>query len=599
VPGYELAYIRISRLRGFKDTVLRVPDRIAFVIGPNNAGKTSALRLLDWALNEVGYATLMGDLDLSAQELALMIPASKSGGRGRRLTLGVRVAHRGSQRRYGCDNEGIAALRIGVTAAGRCRINLGHPHHGEAEPDQLAWELLERLRSATVFTLIPSSRDAQSQSFVAALRAAALARIAERALHTRQAGSYAEYRNTKKALGAIDGIASDLLAPLWDDIQQTLPAGMAKSAKVKPDVTPSTLVEWLAYRTAMSLVTGDHDTDGVAPEQVGAGLQSLLELAINRAGGAGQDVDWIVGLEEPEAFLHPSAQRAFARSLATDEARLIVSTHSPIVVDEANYTDVVLVRDHKFYYPRRRSEPARETINSARTTGGGAEMLFAQSVLLVEGPGDRMFFEGLRRRLAADTDLPEADSLWVVSVGGHDFSAWLKLLRGFGDATDRPIRWRVVADDDAASSVLNSYRSAGHPLGRPLTTALESLADEYAQNGRSATTDTLVARVNVQSARRAGGPFLLPGALEDGMLSDASTQTVDKIAAIFGADCPEDRAGLITYLTGDKAKWKRTIVADNLPWDELSPSVRTALERWVGAVVGIRTARSTLNGLAS
>jgi hypothetical protein len=600
ISGYTIKHLQISRLRGFRDATLRIPDRVSFLVGPNNSGKTSALRILDWALNRAEEETLMGHQTLTADESALLIPATSTGGRGRRLTLGIEVDHRGSQRRYDCLTAGgIASLRIGTTAAGRVRVNLGPPVRGETEADPLALELLQRLRERTVFTLIPASRDAGSDTFRAALRAAALARIAERALHTRRAGTYADYRNTKKALDAINEVATDLLAPLWDDIERVIPSGMAQGAAVTPDIDPSALVGWLADRTAMKLVTGPHDLAGVQAVEVGAGLQSLLELAINRAGGAAEDVDWIIGLEEPEAFLHPSAQRAFARKLATDDARLIVSTHSPVVVDEARFGEVVLVRDHRFYYPREPADATRGEINSALLTGGGAEMLFARSVLFVEGPGDRAFFEELRRRVATEGGLADADALWAVAVGGKDFSAWLRLLWGFGEVNDRPIQWRVVADDDAAGDVLKAYQKAGQPLRVQLRELLEEIAVEYAATGPTAKTEALVARANELSMTRAGSPVLLAGALESAMLSSAASPTLRRISALLGPSCPTDRPGLVGHLRADKAKWKRTMVARELPWNELDNGVRTALERWLSPVVGIRAARRTIDDLAA
>ena len=344
-------------------------------------------------------------------------------------------------------------------------------------------------------------------------------------------------------------------------------------------------------------MTGSHDEGGVGADEVGAGLQSLLELAINRAGGAAPDVDWIIGLEEPEAFLHPAAQRLFARTLPTDEARLIVSTHSPIVVDEARYEELVLVRDHRFYYPRSQPEAAKQAANTALLTGDGAEMVFARGVLLVEGPGDRQFFEGLRRRLARDSAVAAVDSLWVLSVGGKAFGPWLRLLRSFGDEADRPIRWRVIADDDAATDVLDAYREAGHALSTEVRAELQTLSSEFSANGRSPATASAADRANALSAREPRAPFLLAGELEETMLRAASDQTVRRIAAQLGEGCPSDKSGLVAHLRNDKAKWKRAVVARELPWTELDGTVRLILEAWLAEIVGSAQARSALRDL--
>jgi hypothetical protein len=145
VRGYNLESVGVSRLRGFRDASLTVPERVAFLVGPNNSGKTSILQILDWTLNHAKRATLFSEEDLTSEETALLVPASPSAGRGRRVTLKVKVDHKGSQGRYGCDRNGLATVRIGVTSAGVARVNLGDPHRGESEPDGLDCFLVERL----------------------------------------------------------------------------------------------------------------------------------------------------------------------------------------------------------------------------------------------------------------------------------------------------------------------------------------------------------------------------------------------------------------------------------------------------------------------
>jgi hypothetical protein len=60
-------------------------------------------------------------------------------------------------------------------------------------------------------------------------------------------------------------------------------------------------------------------------------------------------------------------------------------------------------------------------------------------VLLVEGDGDRLFFEWLRRRVAAATKDGRVDDLYVVPTGSNtQFSLWPQLLRSYGRDGDRP-----------------------------------------------------------------------------------------------------------------------------------------------------------------
>ena len=168
-------------------------------------------------------------------------------------------------------------------------------------------------------------------------------------------------------------------------------------------------------------------------------------------------------LEEPETFLHPSAQRELARSLLdNEELWFIASTHSASIIDEATISDVVIVREHRLY-----QAPIEEGVDdrqSAFMSGPGAEALFARSVLLVEGAGDVAAYEEWRRRLAGDPRLRAVCSqVAVVAVGGKTaFTPWIKLLRGFVDQERRPaIHWLVCADGDAAAQVIKCLNSAG------------------------------------------------------------------------------------------------------------------------------------------
>jgi len=49
----ELRFIQVANLRGFRDATLPLSDGLTLLVGANNSGKTSVLRILNWILNEV------------------------------------------------------------------------------------------------------------------------------------------------------------------------------------------------------------------------------------------------------------------------------------------------------------------------------------------------------------------------------------------------------------------------------------------------------------------------------------------------------------------------------------------------------------------
>ncbi len=44
----ELSGVRVERLRGFNTCELDLGGDLVLIVGPNNAGKTSLLRILHW-----------------------------------------------------------------------------------------------------------------------------------------------------------------------------------------------------------------------------------------------------------------------------------------------------------------------------------------------------------------------------------------------------------------------------------------------------------------------------------------------------------------------------------------------------------------------
>lgn len=134
-------------------------------------------------------------------------------------------------------------------------------------------------------------------------------------------------------------------------------------------------------------------------------------------------------IEEPENHLHKSMQIALSQILFTDTkyTYLFVTTHSPFVLYEMD--DVNLVRiysDRKingistFYKVPENYEKARKMLNRCLS-----EAIFANKVLLVEGPSKYMLFSKV---LAIVHPFYEADGIYILSVDGVGFETYFSIL---------------------------------------------------------------------------------------------------------------------------------------------------------------------------
>lgn len=134
-------------------------------------------------------------------------------------------------------------------------------------------------------------------------------------------------------------------------------------------------------------------------------------------------------IEEPENHLHKSMQIALSQILFTDTkyTYLFVTTHSPFVLYEMDNVNLVRIySDRKingistFYKVPENYEKARKMLNRCLS-----EAIFANKVLLVEGPSEYMLFSKV---LAIVHPFYEADGIYILPVNGVGFKIYISIL---------------------------------------------------------------------------------------------------------------------------------------------------------------------------
>ena len=580
----------MERLRGFSNVMLSLERAHLFLVGPNNSGKSSLLRMIDWAMNRADDALLAGDRLMSREELELLLPATDTHGRARRITLYVSI-HDGRRHKRFLATNGTAAVRLKVTQE-RVSAHLGVPKRGESDAsDPRAIELLRALRQQHHFVYVPNARDAASSRFRDALVGQARLLITDALTHTTNGRPGRLVTSTQSSITKLTTNAQSAVGALVQELTSQA-EGLFDAAAIDVSLTVDAVIGLLADGTQLRLTTGRHDANMVPAHEVGSGLQSLLFVGLMRSASAIADAEVVLLLEEPETFLHPAAQRELAQALLdSPDLRFVASTHSAAMLDEASARDVVLIRDHRVFEPAA-LDPTRSEIDSAFMSGQGAEALFARSVLLVEGPGDLAVFEQIRRRIARLPRMSRvASRLAVVQVGGCErFAPWIRLLRGYVDQSgSEAISWFTLADGDAGKRLRAGLREAKVTVPEPVSQAIDAsdrTHREHDQHGHV----RAVADVNAAAAAAGLRAGLLPFDLEFSLLVAAARPDVETYAERFRE--PAESGLDLAYKLGStfrdqrrqsppKADWMRGYIAERAPFQDLHPEIRHVLREWL------------------
>ena len=163
----------------------------------------------------------------------------------------------------------------------------------------------------------------------------------------------------------------------------------------------------------------------------GEGRKKLLAYSIYDllSGDSAENRIILFLIEEPENHLHKSMQIALSRILFNDSkyTYLFVSTHSPFVLYEMDRVNLIRIYSKRkitststLYKVPDEFEKSRKMLNRSLS-----EAIFADKVLLVEGPSEQLLFEKI---LTTVNPFYEAEGIYILSTGGIGFEKYFKIL---------------------------------------------------------------------------------------------------------------------------------------------------------------------------
>ena len=153
-------------------------------------------------------------------------------------------------------------------------------------------------------------------------------------------------------------------------------------------------------------------------------------------------------MEEPEANLHPQAQKQLYSQISIFKGQKIVSTHSPSIVAQVELFQLfhfqkedgkTIVKKYKptFKYDMSENEEKKIKREILATKG---ELLFASAVVLCEGITEEqalpIFFEHYFGFTAFSKGIN------IIGVGGQNYKAFVKLFHSFG------MKWFIFSDGE-------------------------------------------------------------------------------------------------------------------------------------------------------
>ncbi len=481
--------VRISGFRGVRNFEMSLP-RVAVLIGPNNCGKTSVLKALQLSLGD--YGRHLSDEDFHIDE---------NDSRLGQITVDVRLVATNEEEERVNAFAKEWANEFGDKIQADLESNQFFAFRTTAKPQPAKtgflverFTLLEWVGFADWTSVVPL----QNQKFFARSEFVPFVPIdAQRDIH-QELNERSSFVGRVLSQVKYDKVDVDILEKMISDINDEAVSKSVPLARLKDhfnslndsfggggsaEVTPFPK-KLRDLSKNFSVHFGNSAASSFSMEYHGMGTRSWASMLAVKAftdlmeelhKAEAEPYHPIIAAEEPEAHLHPNAQRSLFSQLFSATGQTVVSTHSPYLAAMCalpNLRSLSARGGHTQCYSLidGLSDEELKSLHRQVIRDKG-EILFAKALILFEGQTEDQVVPAMFERWFGATAFSKGVNL--AAVNGRNYVPYLKLALSLGIPTV------IVSDNDTKNGVSSKANVDGQIAKITAETSLDLTANWF------------------------------------------------------------------------------------------------------------------------
>jgi predicted ATP-dependent endonuclease of OLD family len=430
----HLATLTVRNLRSIEELILPLRKGLTTIVGANSSGKSNVFRALElFFTGKIDRRPFSAALDMPSWIMNATAPSARTSvmvdfdlslGTASRLWKAVEDTFR--QKGWPVSPEKrISIIRYfsrGAASGFQCIIPTKGTRQSECEEiTGLADLLIRRVE----YRYVPSLKDLQSTSFQEVSE-----ELKARLLSVWAGGDRKDVGKKREAFQKIRQEIEQLIQDSAKGLSESLTANFPEVSFLKLAMASTELEDMIG-----SLEIFANDGHETLMRQKGSGIQGasiihMLKILRDTAPkGANNKQLFLWNIEEPETFLHPSAQRRLALLLREQakDTQILTTTHSPLFVDRRTPEANQLIQrknisgHHCSIVAKLPREDPMKPIRESLGTSLADSLSVHEAVILVEGVSDVTIFSEAYRRLCAQGVL-RLPVDYVAFISGHGSS---------------------------------------------------------------------------------------------------------------------------------------------------------------------------------